>query len=128
MSFFDTTPVGRLVNRFSKGTQSTSSSGCSVVCVANTFVHRHQDMYIIDEELVMTLRSYLWTLMSVVSTIAVISGVTPIFTLCLVPIIAFYAMHQNFFTVRGWHSMKANHPAVFLTVCSSPKYTLPVGY
>ena len=56
-------------------------------------------MYTIDEELVMTLRSYLWTLMSVISTIAVISGVTPVFAICLMPIIFFYVMEQKFFTV-----------------------------
>ena len=56
-------------------------------------------MYTIDEELVMTLRSYLWTLMSVISTIIVISGVTPVFTFCLIPIIVFYIMQQKFFTV-----------------------------
>lgn len=75
MSFFDTTPLGRIVNRFSK------------------------DMYTVDEELVMTLRSYLMTLMTVVSTIVVISGVTPVFTFCLIPIIIFYGMQQQFFTV-----------------------------
>lgn len=58
-------------------------------------------MYTVDEELVMTLRSYLWTLMSVISTIVVISGVTPVFTFCLIPIIAYYIMQQQFFTVRS---------------------------
>lgn len=74
MAFFDTTPVGRVVNRFSK------------------------DIYTVDEELVMTLRSYLWTLMSVISTTVVISGVTPVFAFCLLPIVAFYIMQQKFFT------------------------------
>lgn len=57
-------------------------------------------MYTVDEELVMTLRSYLWTVMSVISTILVISGVTPVFAFALIPIIAFYIMQQKFFTVR----------------------------
>lgn len=76
MSFFDTTPVGRIINRFG------------------------QDMYTIDSQLMSTLRSYLTTIMNIVSTIVVISGVTPYFTICLVPIILFYASQQNFFTVR----------------------------
>ena len=56
-------------------------------------------MYTIDEDLVSTLQMYLWTLMAVFGTVFVISGVTPIFTVCLVPIIAFYAIEQTFFTV-----------------------------
>jgi len=75
MAFFDTTPIGRIINRFSK------------------------DMYTIDEQLVATLRSYLATLANVFSTIIVISGVTPIFTLCLIPILIFYAMQQAYFTM-----------------------------
>lgn len=49
MAFFDTTPVGRIVNRFAK------------------------DMYNIDEKLVATMRSYLATLSSVIGTIVVVS-------------------------------------------------------
>jgi ABC-type multidrug transport system fused ATPase/permease subunit len=75
MSFFDTTPVGRIVNRFSK------------------------DIYTIDEQLMATLRVYLQTLFGVLSTVVVISGVTPIFTICLIPIIIFYVVEQSFFTV-----------------------------
>jgi ATP-binding cassette subfamily C (CFTR/MRP) protein 1 len=75
MSFFDTTPVGRIVNRFSK------------------------DVYGIDEQLMSTLRTYLQTLFNVLSTIVVISTITPIFTICLIPIILFYAMEQAHFTV-----------------------------
>ena len=75
MSFFDTTPIGRIINRFS------------------------QDMYTVDSQLMNALRSYLTTIMNVVSTIVVISGVTPWFTICLVPIILFYASQQNFFTM-----------------------------
>ena len=58
-------------------------------------------MYTIDEQLMMALRSYLSTVMTVCSTIVVISAVTPVFTVCLVPIIIYYAYQQNFFTVRA---------------------------
>lgn len=75
MSFFDTTPIGRIINRFSK------------------------DMYVVDEQLMITLRSYLATLFSIFSTIFVISAVTPIFTLCLVPLFIFYGLQQQYFTM-----------------------------
>ena len=57
-----------------------------------------REMYTVDEELVSTLRSYLNSLMSVISVVFVISSVTPMFTLCLVPIIIFYLHQQNYFT------------------------------
>ena len=59
------------------------------------------DIYTIDEQLSATLRTYLQTLFSVLSTVVVISGVTPLFALCLMPIIAFYVVEQKFFTVRN---------------------------
>lgn len=75
MAFFDTTPIGRILNRFSK------------------------DVYTIDEELVTTLRMYIRNLTQIASTILVISGVSPVFTACLIPIILFYMSEQAFFTI-----------------------------
>ena len=75
MAFFDTTPVGRIMNRFSK------------------------DLYTIDEDLVSSLRSYLTTVMPVLSTIIVVTSVTPKFIVGLVPCFFFYAHQQNFFTM-----------------------------
>lgn len=51
----------------------------------------------------MTLRTYFMTLMSVVSTVAVISLVSPLFIAFLVPIILIYMKEQAFFTV-SFHS------------------------
>jgi len=75
MSFFDTTPVGRLVNRFSK------------------------DIYTVDEKVVETGGMYLRTIFSVISTIAVISGVTPVFVFFMIPMILYYMHEQAFFTI-----------------------------
>lgn len=56
-------------------------------------------MYTLDEDLISNLKSYLGTVFSVISTIAVISGVTPVFMICLIPIIIYYMRQQAFFTV-----------------------------
>jgi ATP-binding cassette subfamily C (CFTR/MRP) protein 1 len=74
MSFFDTTPAGRIINRFSK------------------------DIFTIDEKLVATMRSYFATLFNVFGVIIVISYVSPYFIICLVPLLAFYLQQQKFFT------------------------------
>ena len=62
MSFFDTTPIGRIINRFSK------------------------DMYTVDEQLVSSGRSYLTTMLSVFSAIFVVTSVSPMFLVGLGPV------------------------------------------
>jgi len=81
MAFFDTTPIGRIVNRFSK------------------------DMYTVDEQLVATLMGYLSTVFSVISVILVISSTSPFFLICLLPMLIFYASEQKFFT-RSYRELK----------------------
>ena len=94
MSFFDTTPIGRIVNRFSK------------------------DMYTVDEQLVATMMAYLSTMATVVGVIVVISSVTPLFTFCLIPVLAFYALQQSFFT-KSYRELKRLD-----SVARSPLYGL----
>ena len=70
MAFFDTTPMGRILNRFSK------------------------DIYTIDEVIPRSLRSFIWTFLGVVSTVIVIMIATPIFSVVIVPLGAFYLLVQ----------------------------------
>ena len=70
MSFFDTTPLGRILNRFSK------------------------DIYLIDEVVPRSIRSFIWTFLSVLSTIIVIVIATPIFAVVIVPLGIFYFLVQ----------------------------------
>lgn len=70
MSFFDTTPVGRIVNRFSK------------------------DVDVVDNTLPMTMRSWLMCFLQVISTIVVISMGTPIFLAICVPVAVIYYFIQ----------------------------------
>jgi ATP-binding cassette subfamily C (CFTR/MRP) protein 1 len=73
MSFFDTTPLGRVINRFSK------------------------DIYTIDEQIPQTVRGYLGTMAKVISTILYICIITPMFMFGLIPIMVFYYMAQRYY-------------------------------
>jgi len=75
MSFFDTTPVGRIINRFS------------------------QDMYTIDSQLMTALRSYISTLLSVTSAVIVNMVVSPAFLIGIIPLTFYYVAQQKFFTM-----------------------------
>ena len=58
-----------------------------------------KDMYTVDEQLVQSARSYLATMVSVLSTIFVVVSVTPGFLIALIPIGLFYLNQQRFFTM-----------------------------
>eukprot|EP00043_Microstomoeca_roanoka_P016335 m.166363 g.166363 ORF g.166363 m.166363 type:complete len:1602 (+) comp16436_c27_seq1:218-5023(+) len=73
MSFFDTTPMGRILNRFSK------------------------DIYVIDETIPSSLRSFLSTFMQVISIVVVISISTPIFMAAVLPMGVLYYYIQKFY-------------------------------
>jgi len=73
MSFFHTTPMGRVLNRFS------------------------QDTYTIDEKVADTLSSFFGQVLWVVSTVVVVAVATPRFLVAVPIIVAFYTYVQNFY-------------------------------
>lgn len=77
MSFFDTTPLGRILNRFS------------------------QDQYTIDEKVNSTLVSFLQMLFGVSSTLVVICVVTPWFIVGILPVAALYIFSQRYYVATS---------------------------
>ncbi|GFO42105.1 multidrug resistance-associated protein 1 [Plakobranchus ocellatus] len=73
MSFFDTTPVGRLINRFSK------------------------DMEEVDQQLALTFVMWIDSLSQMIFTFIIISYSTPIFLAFIVPVAIIYFFVQRYF-------------------------------
>ncbi|CAH3177882.1 unnamed protein product [Porites lobata] len=73
MQFFESTPLGRIVNRFSK------------------------DINSVDDKLPPILGRFLRTLLATLGTICVISYSTPLFLTCVVPLIVLYIFIQRFY-------------------------------
>ncbi|KAM3860086.1 ATP-binding cassette sub-family C member 3, partial [Diretmus argenteus] len=76
-SFFDTTPIGRLINRFSK------------------------DIYVIDEALPATVLMFLGTFFISISTMLVIISSTPIFAVVIAPLTFVYIFVQRFYVATS---------------------------
>uniref|UniRef100_A0A672Q8Y1 Canalicular multispecific organic anion transporter 2-like n=1 Tax=Sinocyclocheilus grahami TaxID=75366 RepID=A0A672Q8Y1_SINGR len=76
-SFFDTTPIGRIINRFSK------------------------DIYVIDEVLPSTVLMFLGTFFASLSTMIVIIFSTPIFALVIGPLALIYFFVQRFYVATS---------------------------
>ncbi|XP_044034328.1 ATP-binding cassette sub-family C member 3 isoform X2 [Siniperca chuatsi] len=76
-SFFDTTPIGRIINRFSK------------------------DIYVIDEALPATVLMFLGTFFVSLSTMIVIISSTPIFAIVIAPLAFIYVFVQRFYVATS---------------------------
>ncbi|XP_067675074.1 multidrug resistance-associated protein 1-like [Haliotis asinina] len=87
MSFFDTTPTGRIVNRFS------------------------QDMDTIDIRMPIAVEYSFNTTFQVFSSIIIISYTTPIFLVVVVPLVVLYFLVQRFYvtTSRQLKRLEAKH-------------------
>ncbi|XP_041875019.1 ATP-binding cassette sub-family C member 2 isoform X1 [Corvus kubaryi] len=73
MSFFDTTPTGRIVNRFAK------------------------DIFTVDETIPMSFRTWLSCFMAIISTLIMICLATPFFAVVIVPLSVFYYFVLRFY-------------------------------
>uniref|UniRef100_A0A2R9BIW1 ABC-type glutathione-S-conjugate transporter n=1 Tax=Pan paniscus TaxID=9597 RepID=A0A2R9BIW1_PANPA len=76
-SFFDTTPSGRILNRFSK------------------------DIYVIDEVLAPVILMLLNSFFNAISTLVVIVASTPLFTVVILPLAVLYTLVQRFYAATS---------------------------
>ncbi|XP_066291268.1 multidrug resistance-associated protein 1-like isoform X4 [Branchiostoma lanceolatum] len=77
MAFFDTTPLGRVLNRFSK------------------------DIYTVDQIVPMCLRAFMSTFLGTLSTIVVMAYSTPLILVVVVPCILLYLFIQRFYVATS---------------------------
>ncbi|XP_061547082.1 canalicular multispecific organic anion transporter 1 [Phycodurus eques] len=77
MLFFDTTPIGRVVNRFAK------------------------DIFTVDEAIPQSFRSWILCLLGVLGTLFVICLATPFFTIVIIPLTVVYFFVQRFYVATS---------------------------
>ncbi|XP_066478250.1 ATP-binding cassette sub-family C member 2 [Tiliqua scincoides] len=77
MSFFDTTPTGRIVNRFAK------------------------DIFTVDETIPMSFRSWVTCFLGIISTLLMICLATPYFAIVVVPLGLIYYFVQRFYVATS---------------------------
>lgn len=77
MVFFDTTPTGRILNRFAK------------------------DIFTVDEAIPMSVRSWILCFLGVLATLFVICLATPFFTIVILPLAVVYYFVQRFYVATS---------------------------
>ncbi|XP_038152385.1 canalicular multispecific organic anion transporter 1-like [Cyprinodon tularosa] len=77
MLFFDTTPIGRVVNRFAK------------------------DIFTVDEAIPQSFRSWILCLLGVLGTLVVICLATPFFAIIIIPLAVVYFFVQRFYVAAS---------------------------
>ena len=77
MQFFDTNPLGRIINRFSS------------------------DIDLMDMQIPFQISDFIWCSMEVIATLIVISTATPIFLTAVVPIILVFLIIQRLYIVTS---------------------------
>ncbi|XP_043841698.1 ATP-binding cassette sub-family C member 2 [Dromiciops gliroides] len=77
MSFFDTTPTGRIVNRFAN------------------------DISTADDTLPMSLRSWIICFFGIISTLIMICMATPVFGIIMIPLAVIYILVQRFYVATS---------------------------
>jgi len=95
MSYYDTTPLGRIINRFSK------------------------DINTIDEALPKSFSQYVRMVLVVVSTATVISIQTPIFLALLAPLVIVYYMIQRYY-IASSRELKRLDSSTKSPICKNP--------
>ncbi|XP_072483308.1 ATP-binding cassette sub-family C member 2 [Notamacropus eugenii] len=77
MSFFDTTPTGRIVNRFAN------------------------DISTVDDTIPMSFRSWVLCFLGIISTLIMISVATPVFIAIIIPLAILYILVQRFYVATS---------------------------
>uniref|UniRef100_A0A8C3X7S2 Multidrug resistance-associated protein 1 n=1 Tax=Catagonus wagneri TaxID=51154 RepID=A0A8C3X7S2_9CETA len=93
MSFFDTTPIGRIVNRFAG------------------------DISTVDDTLPMSFRSWILCFLSIISTLVMICLATPVFIVVIIPLGIIYVSVQIFYVATSRQLRRLD------SVTRSPIYT-----